>query len=63
MAGTVLKVNAKVGDKVESGQVVVILEAMKMETPISASGSGTVTSVEVAAGTAVQEGQVLVKIG
>lgn len=62
MAGTVKAVQVKVGDAVREGQVVVILDAMKMEVPVSAPLGGTVASIEVNEGQSVQEGQALLVI-
>jgi biotin carboxyl carrier protein len=62
MPGTILKVNVKVGDKVARGQVLCILEAMKMENEICASRDGTVASVNVSAGATVESGTLLVSI-
>ena len=53
MPGTVLRVNVNVGDTVEEGQAVVILEAMKMENEIAAPKSGTVASINATQGSAV----------
>lgn len=62
MPGTILDVKVKVGDKVEEGQLLMILEAMKMENEIMAPVSGTVASVNVSAGSAVSSGDVLCSI-
>lgn len=62
MAGNVWKVLVKVGDTVEEGQDVVILESMKMEIPISADFGGTVVEVRCEEGGFVNEGDVLVVI-
>jgi biotin carboxyl carrier protein len=62
MPGTVLKVNVNVGDTVKKGQVLLILEAMKMENEITAPGDGKIASVNVAKGTAVNVGDVMVSI-
>ena len=62
MPGTILDVKVKSGDKVEEGQVLMILEAMKMENEISAPVSGTVASVNVANGATVASGDVLCSI-
>ena len=62
MPGTVLKVNVKVGDTVEEGQAVVILEAMKMENEIAAPKSGTVASVNASQGAAVNTGDLLITL-
>jgi pyruvate carboxylase subunit B len=61
--GNVWKILVKVGDKVEQGQVIAILEAMKMEIDIEAPASGTVNSIAVAPNDAVEEGQTLATIG
>ena len=62
MAGTVWKVQVQVGDKVEEGQEVVILESMKMEIPIEAESSGTVKELKINEGDFVNEGDVLAEI-
>ena len=51
-----------VGDRVSAGQVVCILEAMKMETEVRAGSSGTVVSVDVAVGDSVAVGQTLITL-
>ena len=63
MPGNILKVNVNVGDKVTEGQVLVILEAMKMENEIMAPCAGTVTQVLVVKGTTVDTGSAMVVIG
>lgn len=63
MGGVVVEVKAKVGQTVAVGDQVVILEAMKMKTPVTATRAGQVTQVHVAAGDAVEAGQALVTIG
>ncbi len=62
MPGTILKVNVNAGDTVKKGQVLLILEAMKMENEITAPQDGTVASVNVGKGTAVSAGDVMVSI-
>ena len=62
MPGNILAVNVKVGDKVEKGAVLCILEAMKMENEVMAPDAGTVTSVTVSKGSTVQAGDVLVTL-
>jgi biotin carboxyl carrier protein len=62
MMGLVFKVKAQVGDKVAMNQEVVVLEAMKMETPIYAPAAGTITSISVKEQESVSEGQVLMTI-
>lgn len=58
-AGKVFKLEANVGQKVEAGDPVVIIEAMKMEIPVVAPEAGTVASIDVAVGDAVESGAVL----
>jgi acetyl-CoA carboxylase biotin carboxyl carrier protein len=60
ITGTVWKIEVKVGDAVDEGQVVVILESMKMEMPVEAPCAGKVASIAVAEGQAVDEGATLV---
>ncbi len=59
MQGTILSVNVKNGDAVKAGQVLFILEAMKMENEIMAPADGVITSVCVESGAAVSNGTVL----
>ena len=63
MPGTVLKMLIKQGDKVTNGQVLLVLEAMKMENEIFAPCDGTVTSVAVKEGSSVNSGDAMVTIG
>ena len=63
MPGNILKVNVNAGDKVKEGQVLVVLEAMKMENEIMAPKDGTVTQVVVSKGSTVDTGAPLVVIG
>ena len=58
-AGKVFKIEASVGQKVSKGDAVVIIEAMKMEIPVVAPEDGTVASIEVAVGDAIEAGAVL----
>lgn len=58
-AGKVFKVEASVGKKVSKGDTVIILEAMKMEIPVVAPEDGTVASIDVAVGDAVEAGAVM----
>ena len=62
MPGTILSVEVHAGEAIEAGQVVCILEAMKMKNPIRASFNGTVSEVAVTAGQAVAYGHVLVRV-
>lgn len=59
MPGKIVGVKVSVGDMVKRGQVIVILEAMKMENEIVASSDGTVASVDVAVGSNVEAGELL----
>lgn len=63
MPGTVVDVKVANGAKVNEGDTVVILEAMKMENEINAPCSGTVTSVVVSKGESVDSGKVMLTIG
>jgi pyruvate carboxylase subunit B len=63
LPGTVTKILVKAGDQVKNGDTVMILEAMKMETPVAADKDGVIASVDVAVGAVVAEGDVLVTIG
>ena len=58
-AGKVFKIEASVGQSVQAGDPVVIIEAMKMEIPVVAPEAGTVASIDVAVGDAVESGAVL----
>ena len=60
ITGTVWKVECKVGDDVEEGDTLVILESMKMEMPVEAEDAGTVKEILCEEGQAVNEGDTLV---
>jgi acetyl-CoA carboxylase biotin carboxyl carrier protein len=60
ITGTVWKIEVAVGDSVEEGDTVVILESMKMEMPVEAEDDGTVAEIRCAEGQAVSEGDTLV---
>jgi acetyl-CoA carboxylase biotin carboxyl carrier protein len=62
ITGTVWKIEVAVGDAVEEGDVVAILESMKMEMPVEAEDPGTVARILVEEGQAVSEGDVLVEL-
>lgn len=63
MPGTVVAFNVSVGDKVSEGDIVLILEAMKMENEVMAPVSGIVKSIHVEKGSSVVEGDILIQIG
>ena len=63
MPGNILKVNVSVGQTVKEGEVLVVLEAMKMENEIMAPKAGTVTQVVTSKGASVNTGDALVVIG
>ena len=62
ITGTVWKIEVKVGDAVEEGQVVAILESMKMEMPVESPAAGRVASIAVAEGQPVEEGATLMTL-
>ena len=63
LPGTINAINVKVGDTVGVGDVVIVLEAMKMQNNIEAEYAGTVTSILVNPGDSVMEGAVMLTIG
>jgi len=63
MPGMIVKYEKKVGDTVNEGETVVILEAMKMENALSAPASGTITAINYGSGDSVAKGDVLCTIG
>ena len=63
LPGTINTINVKVGDKVNVGDVVIVLEAMKMQNNIEAENAGTVTSILVNQGDTVMEGAPMLTIG
>jgi acetyl-CoA carboxylase biotin carboxyl carrier protein len=62
ITGTVWKIEVAVGDTVEEGDTVLILESMKMEMPVEAEDEGTVKEILVAEGQSVSEGDALVAL-
>ena len=60
ITGTVWKIEVAVGDTVEEGDTVVILESMKMEMPVEAEDSGVVKEIVCVEGQAVSEGETLI---
>lgn len=63
ITGTVWKIECAVGDQIEEGDTVAILESMKMEMPVEAEDAGEVTEIRCEEGQAVSEGDVLVVLG
>jgi acetyl-CoA/propionyl-CoA carboxylase biotin carboxyl carrier protein len=62
MQGTIVKVAVEEGQRIEAGELVLVLEAMKMENPVTAHKAGTVAGLTVAPGDAVGQGAVLLEI-
>ncbi len=60
ITGTVWKIECEVGQPIEEGDTLVILESMKMEMPVEAEDDGTVAEIRCAEGQAVSEGETLV---
>lgn len=60
MAGVVFRIPRQVGEHVEAGEDVVVLESMKMEVPVSTPQAGEIAEIRVAEGDFVQAGQVVV---
>jgi acetyl-CoA carboxylase biotin carboxyl carrier protein len=63
ITGTVWKIEVAVGDTVEEGDTVVILESMKMEMPVEAEDPGVVKEIRCEEGQSVKEGDTLVVLG
>ncbi len=62
ITGTIFKIETSVGAQVETGDVLVIIESMKMEMPVEAPCSGRVSEIRVEEGQSVEEGETLVVI-
>lgn len=62
MVGKILRIEKNVGDRVEEDEVIIVMEAMKMEIPIVAPSSGTLKEISVSAGQAVEAEQQLAVI-
>lgn len=62
LAGRIVSVDVKEGDAVEAGAQLLVLEAMKMNTPVASAKPGKVTKIHVAAGDTVEEGQALLDV-
>jgi biotin carboxyl carrier protein len=63
MPGIIVSIGVTVGQTVQTGQSLLVMEAMKMENNISAAGSGTVKEILVKPGQQVENGQLLIKLG
>ncbi len=63
ITGTVWKIEVSLGDRVADGDVVAILESMKMEMPVEAEDDGTVKEIKCEEGQSVSEGDTLVVLG
>ncbi len=59
ITGNVWKIEKSVGDAVDEGETLIILESMKMEIPVEAPCAGTIAEIRVAEGDSVEEGAVL----
>ena len=62
MVGKILRIEKKVGDAVEEDEVVIVMEAMKMEIPVVAPASGSVKEIKVSPGQAVEAEDTLAEI-
>lgn len=62
MQGTIVKIAVEEGQHVEAGELIVVLEAMKMENPVTAHKAGTVTGLSVEIGSAVTQGTQLLEL-
>jgi acetyl-CoA carboxylase biotin carboxyl carrier protein len=63
ITGTVWKIQVKVGEAINAGDVVAILESMKMEMPVEAEDGGTVKEIRVKEGQPVAEGDIIAVVG
>ena len=63
MPGMIVRVNVQIGDLVQPGQGLVVMEAMKMENELRASASATVRAIHAQPGTAVEKGALLLELG
>jgi acetyl-CoA carboxylase biotin carboxyl carrier protein len=63
VAGSIWKIDVAVGQKVAPGDVLIIIESMKMEIPVEAPAGGTVTEIRVAQGERIDEGAIVVVLG
>ncbi len=63
VAGKVWKIEKQVGERVEAGETLLIIESMKMEIPVPAPGNGALLELRVEEGDSVEEGALLARIG
>jgi pyruvate carboxylase subunit B len=63
MPGLVVRINVQIGDQVQPGQPLVVMEAMKMENELRSTSAGVVRGVRVQPGSAVEKGAILVELG
>ncbi|MNC70930.1 Biotin/lipoyl attachment protein [compost metagenome] len=63
MAGNIWKINVQVGQEVNFGDEVIIMESMKMEIPVEADDSGIVKEIKVAENDTVDDGHILIVLG
>ena len=63
MPGTMIEVLVAVGDEVEAGQTLAVMEAMKMEHLLTAPNAGTISAIHTSAGASVDEDTVLIELG
>jgi biotin carboxyl carrier protein len=62
MVGKILRIEKRVGDAVDEDEVIVVMEAMKMEIPVVSPASGTVKEIKVSTGQAVEAEDILAEI-
>ena len=62
MVGKILRIEKNVGDRVEEDDVVIVMEAMKMEIPVVAPASGVIKVIKISPGQAVEAGDLLAEI-
>lgn len=63
ITGTVWKIEVKVGDRIEEGTTVAILESMKMEMPVEAEEEGVIEVIHVVENQPIKEGEIIVTLG